>query len=77
MILGPRSGIFLLPKYEIWFEMGLYGSIGAHIKTGRRHMAQDHFRTPLDPPKGCERSKKSKRTKKVGQIIPSTIFAGL
>ena len=52
MILGPRSAIFCPPpKYDIRFEMGLYGSIGAHIKTGQRHMAQDHFRTPLDLPK--------------------------
>ena len=24
-------------------EMGPYGSVGAHIKTGKRYMAQDHF----------------------------------
>ena len=36
--------------------MGFNGSIGVHIKTGRRHMAEDHFRTLLDPPKGYERS---------------------
>ena len=54
--MGPRSGILCPPKYEIWFEMGFNGSIGVHIKTGRRHMAEDHFRTFLDPPKGYERS---------------------
>ena len=25
------------------------GSVWAHIKTGRSHMAQDHFKTPPDP----------------------------
>ena len=25
-----------------------YGSVGAHIKTGRSPMAQDHFKTPPD-----------------------------
>ena len=39
-------------KYEIWFEMGPYGSVGAHIKTGKRYMAQDHFKTLPDPKKG-------------------------
>ena len=29
--------------------MGPYVSIGAHIKTGRSPMAQDHFQTPPDP----------------------------
>ena len=29
--------------------MGPYGSVGAHIKTGRSSMAQDHFKTPPDP----------------------------
>ena len=33
----------LAQKYEIWSEMGPYGSLGAHIKTGRSPMAQDHF----------------------------------
>ena len=39
-------------KCEIWSEMGPYGSVGAHIKTGRSPVAHDHFQTPLDPPKG-------------------------
>ena len=68
MILGPRSGIFCPPKYEIWFEMGFNGSIGVHIKTGRRHMAEDHFRTLLDPPKGYERSKNPKEPKKLLEL---------
>ena len=29
--------------------MGLHGSVGAHIKTGRSPMAQDHFKTPPGP----------------------------
>ena len=33
--------------------MGPYGSVGAHIKTGRSPMAQDHFKTPPDPKRGA------------------------
>ena len=36
-------------KYGNWSEMGPYGSVGAHIKTGKRSMAHDHFQTPPDP----------------------------
>ena len=32
--------------------MDPYGSAGAHIKTGKRYMVQDHFKTPPDPKKG-------------------------
>ena len=32
--------------------MGPCGSVGAHIKTGKRYMAQDHFKNPPDPQKG-------------------------
>ena len=39
-------------KYGNWSEMGPYGSVGAHIKTGERSMAYDHFQTPPDPKKG-------------------------
>ena len=35
--------------------MGPYGSVGAHIKTGRSPMAHDHFQTPPDPKKGQQR----------------------
>ena len=38
--------------------MGPYGSVGAHIKTGRSPMAQDHFQTHPDPKKGNENLKK-------------------
>ena len=30
-------------------EMAPYGLVGAHIKTGKRYMAQDNFQTPPDP----------------------------
>ena len=43
------SEVFYSKKYEIWSEMGPYGSVGAHIKTGRSPMAQDHFKAPPDP----------------------------
>ena len=39
-----------------WPEMRPRGSVGAHIKTGWRHMAQDRFQTPPDPQKGYERT---------------------
>ena len=42
--------------------MGPYGSVGAHIKTGKRYMAQDHFKTPPDPQKGPWSDKKSAKT---------------
>ena len=44
-----RICFFWARKYERWFEMGPYGSVGAHIKTGESSMAQDHFKTPPDP----------------------------
>ena len=48
---------FVAPKNEIWAEMGPYGSVGAHIKTGRSPMAQDHVQTPPDPKKGHKNQK--------------------
>ena len=51
-LVGEKSSQFGPEKYEIWSEMGPYGSIGAHIKTGRSPMAQEHFQTPPDPQKG-------------------------
>ena len=50
------------------FEICPYCSMWAYIKTGRRHMAQDNFGTPLDPPKRLWKIPKSKGTKKVAQI---------
>ena len=43
------SRFFLSQNYGIWFEMGPYGLVGAHIKTGKRNMAQGHFKTPPGP----------------------------
>ena len=43
--------------------MGPYGSVGAHIKTGRSPMAQDHFQTPPDPQKGYENPKMNPKTR--------------
>ena len=60
------SEIFLPKKYEIWSEMCSYGSVGAHIKTGRSPMAQDHFKTPPDPKKGHGMTKIHK---KVGNLL--------
>ena len=57
-------------KYEILSEMGPYGSVGAHIKTGRSSMAQDHLKTPPDPKKCHGMTKnpqKSKKSSRVGQ----------
>ena len=48
---------FLAKKYEKLSEMGPYGSVGAHIKTGESPMAQEHFKTPPDPKKGHEMTK--------------------
>ena len=50
--------------------MGPYGLVGAHIKTGKRYMAQDHFKTPPDPKK-ChgmtQNPQTSKKSSRVGQ----------
>ena len=43
--------------------MGPYGSVGAHIKTGKRSMAYDHFWTPPDPKMGHKNSKMTKKIK--------------
>ena len=42
----------------MWSEMGQYGSIGAHIKTGESPMAHDNFQTPPDPQKDDQQTKK-------------------
>ena len=44
--------------------MGPYGSVGAHIKTGRSPMAHDHFQTPPDP----------KRDHKNPKLIKQLVF---
>ena len=43
----------------------IYGSIWAHIKTGRSPMAQDHFETPPDPKRTHIRPNKSQNGLKV------------
>ena len=43
--------------------MGPYGSVGAHIKTGKRSMAYDHFWTPPDPKMGHKNPKMIKKSK--------------
>ena len=65
-------------KYGNWSEMGPYGSVGAHIKTGKRSMAPDQFQTPPDPKKGYTNHKNPKKTKKNQKMLrkyfPSTVF---
>ena len=46
-------------------EMGPNGSVWVHIKTGRSHMAQDHFKTPPDPKKVYKRSKMAQQIEEV------------
>ena len=54
----------MLKKYEIWSEMGPYGSEGAHIKTGRSPMAQEHFKTPPDPKMSHKNPKITQKSEK-------------
>ena len=50
--------------------MGPYGSVGAHIKSGRSPMAQDHFKTPPDPKKDQENPKMTQQSaKKVKNLL--------
>ena len=44
--------------------MGPYGSVWAHIKTGRSPMAYDHFCTPLDPQMAHKNQKMTNKIKK-------------
>ena len=56
---------------NIWSEVGPCGSVGAHIKTGRSPMTQDHFKTPPEPKGGHGMTKhlekKNKKSSGVGQ----------
>ena len=54
--------------------MGQYGSIWAHIKTGRSPMAQDHFKTPPDPQKGGSWSGEGRGYQSVPGHDPSVIY---
>ena len=38
--------MYLFKNHGNLSEMGPYGSVWARFKTGRSHMAQDHFETP-------------------------------
>ena len=58
-------------NHGIWSEMGPYGSVGAHIKIGRSHMAHDHFQTPPDPKKVVSKSKNDPK------IIPEILLSHL
>ena len=53
--------------------MGPYGSVGAHIKTGKSPMAYDHFWTPPDPKMGHKNPKMIKKSK----IPPKMHFLAL
>ena len=57
--------------------MGQYGSVGAHIKTGRSPKAQEHLKTPSDPKKGHGMTKSPQTNKeysKVGQAMSAFRF---
>ena len=54
--------MFFVPKYGILSDMGPYGSVGAHIKTGRSPMAQDHFKTPPDPKMAHKNPKRAQKS---------------
>ena len=49
--------------------MGPYGSVGAHIKTGRSPIAQDYFKTPPDPRKGHVMTKHPEGKKQVKNLL--------
>ena len=59
---------YFFEKYEKLSEMGPYGSVGAHIKTGKRYMAQDHFKTPPDPKKGHGMTKNPEKSKTSSRV---------
>ena len=48
--------------------MGAYGSVGAHIKTGRSPMAQEHFKTLPDPKKGHGMTKNPQKNKNLLEL---------
>ena len=54
--------------------MGPYGSVGAHIKTGKRSMAPDHFQTPPDPKKGYKNQKQIKKRSKKTKTCSGNTF---
>ena len=54
--------------------MGPYGSVGAHIKTGKRYMAQDHFKTLSGPKKGNGMTKIRKKVKNLLELAKISGF---
>ena len=60
-------------NYQIWFEMGPHGSIWAHIKTGRSHMAQDHFQTLCDLKKAIKIRKLTSKYIRISGFVWSFI----
>ena len=61
-------------KYGNLGEMGPYGSVGAHIKTGKRSMAPDHFQTPPDPQKGYKNQNIQKKDPKKSKTCSGNTF---
>ena len=59
---GTRIWYFLFKKHENWYEMDPYGSVGAHITTGKSPMAHDHVETPPDLKKGHGMTKNLQKT---------------
>ena len=51
--------------YEMLSEIDPYGSIWAHIKTGKSDVAQDRFQTPPDSNKGNKKSEMIKNHSKI------------
>jgi hypothetical protein len=56
---GPGPGLFN-ETHGIWSEMGPYGSVWAHIETGKSYMAQDRFQDTPDPQNFHGRTNNSK-----------------
>ena len=52
-------------KYEIWSEMGPYGSVGAHIKTGRSLWLRIILKPLLTPKRAMESPKINKKLKNI------------
>ena len=49
---------------NVLFQMDSYGSIWLHMKTGKSHMAQDHFWNPLDRRKADKITKRDSKNAK-------------
>ena len=63
---GTRIWYFLFKKYEIWSEMGPYGSVGAHIKTGKRYIwLRSILKSLLTQKKGHGMTKSPQKKQKI------------